>query len=195
MLDTGSNTSLLSKTAEKLLGLSGPQTHLTMNLAGGQKKAEVSEVLEIVVALPADEDIRKKVQVYTVRKPCSIAKIVSRKTIESYPHLKTIAEKLHLSGGAVDLLIGADFVVDIYTASSDSGQPIAKRNCFGWYVLGQVDPASEDMSGIQPVGIGTVSAVEDIKILLCQDFLGVRPTELCTCSENALRENKFVKAL
>ena len=38
MLDTGSNTSLLSKSAAKKLGLSGPQTHLTMNLAGGNKK-------------------------------------------------------------------------------------------------------------------------------------------------------------
>ena len=48
MLDTGSNTSLFSKRAEKLRGLSGPQTHLTMNLAGGQKRGEVVEVLEIV---------------------------------------------------------------------------------------------------------------------------------------------------
>ena len=47
MLDTGSNTSLLSKRAAKQLGLSGTQTHLTMNLAGGQKKAGVSEMIEI----------------------------------------------------------------------------------------------------------------------------------------------------
>ncbi|KAL9964110.1 hypothetical protein ACROYT_G027694 [Oculina patagonica] len=47
MLDTGSNTSLLSKRAARQLGLSGSKTHLTMNLAGGQKKAEVSEMIEI----------------------------------------------------------------------------------------------------------------------------------------------------
>ena len=39
-----------------------------------------------------------------------------------------------------------------------------------------------------------MNAVEDLKKHV-QDFLGVRPTQLCTCSENALRENKFVKAL
>ena len=49
MLDTRSNTSLFSKRVAKLLGLSGPQTHLTMNLAGGQKRGEVFEVLEIVI--------------------------------------------------------------------------------------------------------------------------------------------------
>lgn len=42
-LNTGSNMSLLSKRAAKQLGLTGLQTHLAMNLAGGQKKAEVSE--------------------------------------------------------------------------------------------------------------------------------------------------------
>ena len=62
MLDTGSNTSLLSKRAAKLLGLSGPQTHLTMNLAEGQQRGEVSEVLEIAIESLVDEDIRKKLR-------------------------------------------------------------------------------------------------------------------------------------
>jgi len=51
------------------------------------------------------------------------------------------------------------------------------------------------MSKIRSVDVATLSAVEDIRKLIHQDFLGVRLTELCTCSENALRENKFVKAL
>ena len=115
MLDTG--ICLLSERTAKLLGLSGPQTHLTMNLAGGQQRGEVSEVLEIVIESPVDEDIRENLQVHTVRKPCSSAKTVSRKTVEAYPHLKTIADKLYLSGGTVDLLTGTDFVdafVDIH---------------------------------------------------------------------------------
>ena len=58
MLDTGSNTSPFSKRAAKLLCLSGPQTHLIMNLAGGQKRGEVFEVLEIVIESPVVEDIR-----------------------------------------------------------------------------------------------------------------------------------------
>ena len=40
MLDSGSNTSLLSKNAARRLGLSGSATHLTMNLAGGKEKSE-----------------------------------------------------------------------------------------------------------------------------------------------------------
>jgi len=107
-----------------------------MNLAGGQKKAEVSKMIEIDIVSPTDEDIVKNLQVHTVRKPCSNAKNVPRKSIDGYANLKSIADKLHLSGGAVDLLIGTDFVdafIDIHTLSGDPGEPAAKRNCFGWY--------------------------------------------------------------
>ena len=164
MLDNGSNTSLLSKRAAKLLGLSGPRTQLTMNLAGGQQRGEVSEVLEIVIESPVDEDIQKNLQVHTVRKPCSSAKTVSRKSVEAYPHRKTIADKLHLSGGTVDLLIGTDFVdafVDIYRNSGNPGEPMAKRNCFGWYILGQQDSDAEAIPRVHSVDIRTVSAAED----------------------------------
>ena len=39
MLDSGSNTSFMSKNVAKKLGIRGYKTHLTMNLAGGQKKS------------------------------------------------------------------------------------------------------------------------------------------------------------
>ena len=93
----------------------------------------------------------------------------------------------------LDLLIGTDFVdafVDIHTLSGEPGEPITKRNCFGWYVLGQVTS-----SRIQSVEVGTVSIEDDIEKLLYQDMLRVKPTELCTCTDNVLRENKFVKSL
>ena len=167
-------------------------------LSRGQQREEVSEDLEIVIESPVDEDIRKNFHVHTVDKPCSSAKTVSTRSVEAYVHLKTIADKLHLSGGTVDLLIGTDFVdvfADIHTNSGNPGEPMAKRNCFGWYILGQLDSDAEAIPRVHSVDVGTVSASQDIRKLVYQDFLGVRRTELCTCSENALRENKFVKAL
>ena len=199
MLDTGSNTSLLSKRATKQLGLSGPQTHLTMNLAEGQKKGEVSKMIDIEITSSTDEGIVKNLQVHTVRKPCSNAKNVPCKSIDGDAYLKSVADKLHLSGGAVNLLVRTDFVdvfIDIHRLSGDPGEPVTKWNCFGSYVLGQVNSSLNTMSKIRSVNVATLSAVEeDIKKLVHQHFLGVRLTELCTCSENALRENKFVKAL
>ena len=191
MLDTGSNTSLLSKNMARKLGVSGSQTQLTMNLAGGKKKTEVSESFEIIVAPPTDIDIQKNVHVYTVTRPCSSAKTVSKKAIEEYPHLKPIVEKLHLAGGTVDLLIGTDFsdaFLDLHSLSGDPGEPIAKRNCFGWYTLGRLE-SSFNEGRIQSTDVSFVDTSEDIKKLLYQDQVGIKPTQLCTRTDDILREN------
>ena len=198
LLDTGSNTSLLSKKAAMKLVLTGSQIHLTMNLAGGEKRSEDSEILEIAVVSCTEEDIEKTVQVYTVKKPCNSAKTVSKNSIESYPHLKSISEKLHLSGGAVDLLIGTDLAVafvDVHTISGRCGEPIAKRNCFGWYIIGQLDPKIPDGAKIQSVDVSHASVMENVNQLLQQDQIGIKPTRFCTCSESELRESKFVKSV
>ena len=108
MLDTGSNTSFLSKSTARKLELSGPQTHLNMNLAGGAKKSEVSEIVEITMVSPI-EDVEKTLPVHTVNKPCNGDKTVSKKSLAKYPHLKLVLEKLHLSGGSIDLVLGTDF--------------------------------------------------------------------------------------
>ena len=79
--------------------------------------------------------------------------------------------------------------------SGEPGEPIGKRNCLGWYVLGQFESNDSTLSEIQSIEEGTISVEEDIKKLLHHDLLGVKPTKLCTCTENVLRESKFVKSL
>ena len=53
----------------------------------------------------------------------------------------------------------------------------------------------ERPSAINSIDVGTVDVLEDMKKLLTQDMLGVRPTELCTCRDNDLKENKFIKSI
>ena len=110
--------------------------------------------------------------------------------------MQTISNKLHLAGGKVELLIGTDFsdaFFDIHVREGRPAEPMAKEKCFGWYLLGQVDDQSS--SGIHSVDVWTVGAIEDIKTLLTQDLLGVKPTTLCTCDDNTLKENKFIKSV
>ena len=41
-------------------------------------------------------------------------------------------------GGSIDLLLGTDFAdafVDIHAIPGQPGEPVAKMNYFGWYVL------------------------------------------------------------
>lgn len=76
-----------------------------------------------------------------------------------------------------------------------STQRLENQENLGWYVLGQFESNSSATSEIESIEVGTVSAVEDIKRLLHQDLLGVRPTKLCTYSENVSCESKFMKSL
>lgn len=138
MLDTGSNTSLLSKSAAKKLCLIGPQTHLTMNLTGGNKTSEKSEIFDIALVSPMEKNVEKLLLVHAFDKPSSSAWTVSKKSLEKYNHLVPLLGKLHLSGEKVDLLLGTDFFdgfVDIHVISGGPNEPIAKMNCFGWYVI------------------------------------------------------------
>ena len=116
-------------------------------------------------------------QVYAINKPCSPAKTMSRKTVNSYQHLEAISNKLYLSGETVDLLIGTDLTdafVDIHVISGSVGDPIAKRS---WVNL--LTRREEQFPAINSVDVGTVSALEDMKKFLVQDMLGVKPTEPC----------------
>ena len=97
------------------------------------------------------------------------------------------------------MLIGRDFADafnDVQVIAGKSGEPIAKRNCLGWYVMGTfASKQGKRPSAINSIDVGTVDVLEDMKKLLTQDMLGVRPTELCTCRDNDLKGNKFIKSI
>ena len=126
MLESGSNMSFRFKRYE---------THLTMNLARANKSEE-SELLNISVVSTAEEHIQKSMRAYAINKPCSPARTVSRKIVDSYSRLKVISNKLYLSGGTVDLLIGTDFpdaFIDMHVIPGNAGEPIWKEKLL-WMV-------------------------------------------------------------
>ena len=186
MLDTGSNTSPLFKAAAKKLGLTEEEvTDLK------------SQVIGITLVSPVEEHIKKLLLAHTVTKPCSSARTTSKSSLKKYDHLNSVMDKLHLSGESVDLLIGTNFAdgfVDVLVISGEPGDPIAKRNCLGWYILSQLTPSNQS---IQSINVGTMSVKENIKLFVQQDQLGVKPIiiKLCTCTDNEMRENKFVRFL
>ena len=61
--------------------------------------------------------------------------------------------------------------------------------------MGQFSGQGDESFAIRTVEVGTVSALEDMTKLLVQDTLGVRPTVFCTCKDNELKENKFIKSI
>ena len=61
--------------------------------------------------------------------------------------------------------------------------------------MGQFSGQGDESFAIRTVDVGTVSALEDMTKLLVQDTLGVKPTVFCTCKDNELKENKFIKSI
>ena len=76
MLDSGSNTSFISKNVTKKLGVRGPKLQVTVNLTSGQKKSEESELINLTVVPISEETIQKPMQPYAINKPCRPAKTV-----------------------------------------------------------------------------------------------------------------------
>ena len=105
---------------------------------------------------------------------------------------------LHLSGGTVDLMIGTDFAQAfsvMLVISGKSRELISKFNC-RWYVIGTFASQHNQVSGrVSSVVAETVSVLEDLKKLLAQNLMGVRPNENCTCRDTNLQENKFIKLI
>jgi hypothetical protein len=100
-----------------------------MNLAEGSKKSETSEIIGITLMSPVDEHVKNPLLVHTVSEHCSSAKTISKSSLEKYRHIKASVEKLHLSCGSVDLLLGTDFTdgfVDVHVIPGETSEPIAK---------------------------------------------------------------------
>ena len=100
-----------------------------------QKMSEASEFPDITVVSNTEPSIQKSMQAYAINKLCSPARTVSRTTLESYPHFKSISEQLHISFGTIDLLIETDFADafnDMHVIAGKSEEPMVKRNFFGW---------------------------------------------------------------
>lgn len=139
MIDFGLNISLLFKNVVEWLGIVGIVIYFIMNLVGKEKRFEILEIIEIIVVLSIEEDIIKILEVYMIKRFCSVVKMILKGVIEYFFYFKLVVNKLYLFGGIIDFLIGIDFVdvfVDIYILFGELGELIVKCNCFGWYVLG-----------------------------------------------------------
>ena len=80
-----------------------------------------------------------------MKKPCQAAKTALKKVVTQFPHLVCIVEELHLSGGPVDILLGTDCPKaqhDFKVLTGNPGEPIARKNIFGWSVLGHLEEKS-----------------------------------------------------
>ena len=195
MIDSGSNQTLIRKEFAQKLGLSGDPTKLRMKVAGGGTRCENSTKYAVNI-LSADGRDLYDVSCLSLKKVCQGVQALPKEDLKQYPHLTDIEDDVHVLGGPVDLLIGADFVEahrDLESRVGGPGEPIAKKNIFGWMLLGKFSDGPPTVHHIELIDSETVSTLDDIKKLVQQDQIGIKPTRLCVCSDNELRESSFIK--
>ncbi|CAB4028854.1 Hypothetical predicted protein [Paramuricea clavata] len=190
MVDSGSNKSLIRKEFADKLGLVGESKNMTMYVAGGGIRVDDSAEFDLKISPCYDEDIVFNVRAYSVKQPCQAAKAISKKAVVRFPHLVRIVEDLHLNGGPVDILLGTDLPEahrDFKVLAGNPGEPIAKKNIFGWSVLGNLgENSTPGIFAVQT--INDITKDQDIKKLIFQDQLRIKPTGYCTCSEKEMRD-------
>ena len=166
-----------------------------MYVVGGGIRVEDSAEFDLKISPCYDEDIVFDVRAHSVKKPCQVAKTISKKAVAQFPHLNCVVEELHLGGGPVEILLGTDLPEahrDFKVLTGNPGEPIAKKNIFGWSVLGHLEDKAA--SGIFAIEIiDEIATEQDIKKLILQDQLGVKPTRYYTCSEKELQECAFIR--
>ena len=169
MCDSGSNTSFIrSDTAQKLGCRALTKEPLVVRTFGGGHTAhQVSG--KVQVGLTTQNDSLLQVTAYKIPSICGSPPVISSDDLQQYDHLGglRLAEEpggTPTDGGDIDILIGQDFLQDIYDGEMRMGRsgPMAISSRFGWILCGRSSCA---FGGRKPV-MTTFVHTESVKATL-----------------------------
>ena len=144
MCDSGSNTTFIRSDTAQLLGCRVLATEPLMvsTFGGGQAAHQVSS--KVQVGLRTQSGSMLQVTAYEIPSICGPPPVISRDELQQYDHLRglTLAEEASgalADGGEVEILIGQDFLQDIYDGEMRVGRsgPMAISSRFGWILCGR----------------------------------------------------------
>ena len=140
LFDDGSDTTLVSESFIKKLGLRGKKTTLQISGVGGKASRKASTEVILKVKTPEGSDEHVNLKAWSLASICQPIETVPWPEIKSkWRHL----EKLDLKsvGGEVDILLGldhADLLVPLEVKTGRPKEPVAKKTSFGWTAVGPI---------------------------------------------------------
>lgn len=195
MLDCGSQQTFVRKGFTDKLKLKGSHPKdLELHLAGGSKVVETSECFNLNIANCDNISDVYVLNAFSLNTVCGNVPPLDTRLFIEYPHLQNVSNKVYHNGGEVDILIGTNFPVAFRELNSshhntDVYAPIAKETPLGWVIMGNIQ-AEFDSTFVNNV---TVLDKPNISKYFEIENLGVKPTKLCTCSDNELKESTFIQ--
>ena len=145
LLDDGSDTTLVSDSFVKKLGLRGKKTLLNISGVGGNENKIPSQQLTLKVKTPEGDTEFVSLNARSLPKICDPIEAVPWSNIKSkWKHLDDI--DLNEIGGEIDILLGLDhahLLVPLEIRTGKPQEPVAKKMSFGWTAVGPIGKSSK----------------------------------------------------
>ncbi|CAK1550936.1 unnamed protein product [Leptosia nina] len=196
LMDEGSTLTLLDSSVAKELGLKGAEKQVCVETASGNhmiNRRSIVMDLEIKGTRQTSKKILRGVS--TMNNLKLAPQYLDKEKIQSYRHLRGMADTLYYEAEAPKMLIGQDnwqFIVTQQVRRGRPGQPVASRTKLGW-VLHGANPNTElsidqintciDISENCAVKEQLKSANEEIATEMTLSDLPRRMTAICTEGE------------
>ena len=140
LFDDGSDTTLVSESFVRKLGLRGKKTTLNISGVGGNERKRASSQVTLRVKTPGGDAEYANLTAWSLPKICQPVETVPWPEIKTkWKHLENL--NLKAVGGEIDILLGldhADLLVPLDVRMGKPQEPVGKRTSFGWMAVGLI---------------------------------------------------------
>ncbi|XP_028411629.1 uncharacterized protein LOC114534388 [Dendronephthya gigantea] len=148
LLDDGSDTTLVSESFVKKLGIRGRKSMLQISGVGGVGGRRTSSQVTLRVKTPEGDAEHVDLNAWSLEKICQPVGTVRWPQIkDKWKHLQDL--DLKTSGGEIDILLGldyADLLVPLEVKTGNPREPVARRTSFGWTAVGPLSKSRKNCS-------------------------------------------------
>ncbi|CAB4034545.1 hypothetical protein M514_27252, partial [Paramuricea clavata] len=147
LFDDGSDTTLVTESFVRKLGLRGKKTTLNISGVGGKESKRTSSQVNLHVKTPQGNAEYVNLTAWSLPKICQPVGTVQWPDIKrKWKHLENV--NLKAVGGEIDILLGldhADLLIPLDVKMGKPQEPVAKRTSFGWMAVGLVGKPRGDI--------------------------------------------------
>ena len=199
LLDSGSDVTLVKKELVSSLKLDRRPQKLKFGTAGGGFLTEDSALISLWVRNTDKKAYRFNINAFELSKPAHKTPCLEEEFFEKHSYLEPIKNFVPLKSKDVDILLGYDYAnlmqPHAYLKHPDFSAelPQAAETLLGWYVFGANTNTQNGVidNHLSVQFVRTES--ENIRQWYETDVCGVKPTQICACSEKQIIESQFIK--
>ena len=199
LFDTGSDVTLIKKNTVQRLNLDRKPRAFWFGTAGSDFRTEDSASVCLWIRCLEKPSSRFNITAIELEKPAHKIPKLGDAILEN-DYLRLLKPLIPNDSVEVDILLGYDYaslmtpISYLTHATQINDYPIAAQTAMGWYILGPT--RANDAPYNEAVKVKHIRIQEDLLNIhnwYEADICGVKPTQLCACSDNEIKEVNFLK--